>query len=300
MRQIGTVENETLAERFVDYLTTEDISAMCEADHEGWLIWVRDENQIETAREELNRFVADPDAEKYREVQQQAAELRSADRQTWREAKKHFVQMSGSWNASLSKKAPLVMAMIIACVGLFVLGGGSSIERMLLFADPMNRAVSEGDGLFNIRSGQVWRLLTPIFLHGGLLHLIFNMFWLYYLGTQVESKLGKWKFAGLVLATGVASNVLQFAISGPAFLGMSGVVFGIFGYIWMRTTHDPASGYQLSRTTVIFVMVFFAIGFVGFRIGGSDIANWAHAGGLGSGVILGLLPEWLSQKRRSA
>ena len=149
MRQIGSLPDKSLTERFVDYLRTQDISATFEADDNEWIIWVRDENQLDIAREALQQFEADPNADTYRSVQRQAAELRAAEFKRRRDAKKNVVEMSGTWNAPLSKKAPLVMAMIITCIGLTVLGGGSGnmVDRWLMFADLANPAVSAGDGL---------------------------------------------------------------------------------------------------------------------------------------------------------
>ena len=306
MRQIGTLASEVLAERFIDYLVTREISATSEEDGDCWIIWVRDENHLDIARGELQKFEADPHAEAY-QVQQQAAELRAAELKRRRAAKKNLVEMKGSWNAPITKRAPLVTAIIVACVALAVFGGGwndnqnTAIGRALMFADPGNPAVVGGDGLANIRAGQVWRLLTPIFLHGGLIHLIFNMFWIYHLGGQLESKLGAARFLAIVVVTGVASNLLQYSLANYNFVGISGVVFGLFGYIWMRIVHDPTSGYRLSQQTIVIILIFFGIGFTGLLdIGGHGIANWAHAGGLGAGIILGLLPEWLSSKRRPA
>ena len=106
----------------------------------------------------------------------------------------------------------------------------------------------------DICAGQVWRLITPAFMHGGWLHILFNMMWMVDLGRRIEPIKGSARFIGLVLGIAVISNVAQaswYAISpwevetgnGPAhfeyFLGMSGVVSGLFGYAWMCGRYRP-------------------------------------------------------------
>ncbi len=85
-----------------------------------------------------------------------------------------------------------------------------------------------------IRRGEVWRLITPVFLHRDLLHILFNMSWLIFLGRQIEERIGKWKLLLLVALIGIAANVAQYIMSGPFFLGFSGVAVGFATFIWMR------------------------------------------------------------------
>src|SRR5690606_32056072 len=120
-------------------------------------------------------------------------------------------------------------------------------------------------GLEPIREGQIWRLISPIFVHFGLLHLIFNLYMLSQLGTAIERRRGTAEFGLLVLVTALVSNLAQFALpdvfsvpsaragDGP-FGGMSGVLYGLFGYAWMRSRYDPASGLWLHPQTVMLLM----------------------------------------------
>ena len=192
----------------------------------------------------------------------------------------------------MSRRAPMVMTLIGLSILLGLLSGlgelrDGQIMRTLGFAD-INTYLKTGDGLQQIRQGQIWRLVTPIFLHGGALHLIFNMYWLYILGIQVEVLKGTVRFGLIVLAIAVISNLAQFFIGGgPNFYGMSGVVFGILGYIWIKQQYEPASGFQLQSFTFFFLIIYMVIGFLGV-IG--NIANWAHLGGLLSGMAIAYIP----------
>jgi GlpG protein len=139
-----------------------------------------------------------------------------------------------------------------------------------------------------IRQGEVWRILTPMFVHMGPIHLLFNMLWLKVLGTSIEVKEGGWKLLLLVVVFDLASNYAQFYWAGPRFGGMSGVVYGLFGYIWMRWKTDPFSGYFVPAETVYTMIVWFVLCVAGFV---GAVANAAHAGGLAAGMILGALPS---------
>ena len=112
------------------------------------------------------------------------------------------------------------------------------------------------DGLSEFLSGQIWRVFTPIFLHFHNFHILFNMYWLHNLGSQIEKIKGAKFFISFVLIIALVSNLTQFFFNGPAFGGMSGVVYGLFGYVWIKTRLDPADGFQLDPTIAIIMFGF--------------------------------------------
>ena len=130
--------------------------------------------------------------------------------------------------------------------------------------------------------------MTPIFLHFGPLHLLFDMYMLYLLGSLVEARRGSWLLAGLVLASAVASNVGQYWQHGPNFGGMSGVDYALFGYCWMQSRFDPRRDIFISPRTVAMLMLWLFICM--FSKSAGDIANTAHVVGLAIGLAAGYLP----------
>ncbi|MDN3508855.1 MAG: rhomboid family intramembrane serine protease [Candidatus Neptunochlamydia sp.] len=152
-----------------------------------------------------------------------------------------------------------------------------------------------------IRQGEVWRLFTPVFLHGSFLHILFNMLWLWMLGRQVEERTKKWQYIAITLIIGILSNTLQYLISGPLFIGYSGIVCGLAGFIWMRQRRAPWEGYPLQKGTVAFLAIFIVammvIQLVLFFLirsqivdSSMNIANTAHISGAIIGIILGRIP----------
>jgi GlpG protein len=135
-------------------------------------------------------------------------------------------------------------------------------------------------------------------MHGGVLHILFNLMWWWDFGIILESRKGTLWFLAMVLVISAAANVLQFELGSPWFLGMSGVNFGLFGFLWVKGKLDPEDGFGLSQQTVILMLIWFAICWFGVV---GRIANWAHAGGLMMGVTLGVLSAtWrhLAKRRR--
>lgn len=156
-----------------------------------------------------------------------------------------------------------------------------------------------------IREGEVWRLFTPALLHGGFFHIFFNMLWLIALGGQVENRLKKIRYIALLLLIALFSNTSQYLMSGPAFLGMSGVICGMATFIWVRQSRAPWEGYHLPQSTFLllsfFVLVMLAIQCASFFMEANGwgsfapgIANTAHLSGALAGFALAHLPffEW--------
>src|SRR2546430_2659564 len=110
--------------------------------------------------------------------------------------------------------------------------------------------------LSEIRHGELWRLITPIFIHFGILHILFNMMWLRDLGSMIEARQSSLHLLILVVIIAVCSNLGQVLLDHwPVFGGMSGVIYGLLGYVWIRGKLDPGSGLFLHPSTVTMMIV---------------------------------------------
>lgn len=142
---------------------------------------------------------------------------------------------------------------------------------------------------FIAESWQFWRFLTPIIMHFGILHLVFNGVWALVLGMRLEPFLGKANYFILIFVTALAGNLAQALTSGGNFGGLSGVVYGLFGCMFFLHRKWPIRNLALPIGLYIFLLANLVLGFAGvidLFIAGS-IANWAHLGGLLAGAAFG-------------
>jgi len=161
-----------------------------------------------------------------------------------------------------------------------------------------------------IRQGQVWRTFTPCLLHGDIFHIIFNMIFLWILGRQVERRLSTFRMLFLIIILGILSNTGQYLMSGPFFLGFSGVGLGLAGFIWSRQKIAPWEGHLIHSSVFLF-LAFYVLALSFYQIlsfvlaltGAATlppfvIANTAHFVGAVSGIILGRLSffSWRPKK----
>jgi GlpG protein len=288
MRHIGSFASEAQARFFTDYLLSRDIRSHLEPEADrSWSIWIQDEDQITDAQQALQRFQANPTAEEFQKAPEEAARARQKQaedlanyRKRVRSRKSVFPSMGG-YGVGL-----LTFLMILACVSIsaFSVLGDHEWLRQLYISDPENT----GRHLPEVMHGEVWRLVTPIFMHANLLrdplHLLFNMMWLYQLGSMVEGRQSALFLFFFVIISGTLSNLAQYFWFGPNFVGMSGVVYALAGYIWIRGKYNPGSGLFLDRQSVVWLVGWLIFCFTGFA---GPIANAAHFIGLVVGMVWG-------------
>ena len=180
--------------------------------------------------------------------------------------------LSGGWFASMGwVTRGILIACAVVYLSTYVIGYG--IYNLFLFP----RVV---EGL----ASQPWRLLTPMFLHFSLLHILFNLLWWSDLGRLIERLQSGTQLVLVTVITSAASNLAQFYYSGPQFGGLSGVVYGLLGYLWIYGKLNPGAGVALRKEIVIFMLAWMVICFVGLS---GVVANAAHLAGLVSGCALG-------------
>ena len=142
---------------------------------------------------------------------------------------------------------------------------------------------------------QWWRLLTPMFVHFSFAHLAFNCLWIYVLGSKIELFDGHIKFILLVIFSSLFANYSQYIFT-ESFLfgGLSGVVYGMFGFCMVIELETKNERYGLPPAIYLFMIVWMVLGFLGILtlFGFGSIANYAHLGGLIGGIIFGMVTKW--------
>jgi GlpG protein len=296
MRQIGHLPDEKQARFFGDHLVANHIRNELEEEGGAWAIWIKDEEQVTDAKARLERFRTNPAAPEFRAARSQAAETRAAEAQDLADYRRRlrtrqslFPKIGGYGVGALT------FGLIFLCIAFAVyskLGYDRDVVRRFVLADPQN---AHGTFLPEVRGGEYWRLVSPAFIHFGPLHLVFNLMWLYQLGCMIEARRGTLKLALLVVVTAIGPFLAQYLWSGPGFVGgMSGVVYGLAGYVWMRGKYDLTSGVYLDRASIQWLLIWLVVCFTG-AVG--PVANVAHLAGLVIGVIWGRLAAWLAAGR---
>ena len=136
-----------------------------------------------------------------------------------------------------------------------------------------------------IREGQYYRLLTGIFLHGGILHLLFNCYALYVIGAQVENFLGRIKFIIIYLVSGITGALFSVIFGGNfASIGASGAIFGLLGALVYFGYHYRVYLGTVIKSQIIPLIVLNLL--LGFCASGID--NFAHVGGLIGGTLMSI------------
>jgi GlpG protein len=185
-------------------------------------------------------------------------------------------------------RTPVTLSLIaLSIVGFYIGTLDPRLESLLTFFefDQLGSFI-----FFKVAEGEYWRLLTPIFLHFSLLHIVFNMLWLWDLGRRVELRQGPWQLLLIVVLIGVGSNIAQAAFAGPnIFGGMSGVDYGLLGYCWLWgwVRKDPVL--HVPKAVMIAMVAIMLLSMTGITefMGGPAVANAAHVGGLVMGLLLG-------------
>ncbi|MBV4457985.1 rhomboid family intramembrane serine protease [Pseudomonas sp. COR58] len=204
-----------------------------------------------------------------------------------------------------AKATASVLLLTLVVAALTLLGDNLDTMRWLTFLE--FRVVGEyiqftplADSL---AAGQWWRLVTPMLIHFGILHLAMNGMWYWELGRRIESRQGGVNLIGLTLLFSLVSNFAQYLFSGPTlFGGLSGVLYGLLGHCWIFQLLAPNPAYRLPRGVLVMMLVWLLVCLSGLvsAIGFGQIANAAHVGGLFIGCFTGLLGGLYNRRKLAA
>ena len=184
------------------------------------------------------------------------------------------------------KRNKIILTYVLIAVTVIFYIAQVVVERMVGF-DLLFLYLGKINGA--ILSGQVWRLITPVFLHASPLHLLANMYALYILGRSNETVNGHLRFSLLYLISAFGGNVLSFVFGNYPSLGASTATFGLLAaeavFIWQNREFFPNRGTRNLTNIVVIMVLNLMIGLSA----GTIIDNWGHLGGLIAGLFFAFL-----------
>jgi GlpG protein len=203
-----------------------------------------------------------------------------------------------------SRMTAVVLLLTFIAAAITLLGDNLATISWLSFVDYS----VQGDYIYfsnlndTLASGQWWRLLTPMLIHFGILHLAMNTLWFWELGRRIEARQGAVMLLGLTLLFSLAANFAQYLHAGPSlFGGLSGVLYGLLGHCWIFQRLAPTPAYRLPPGVLVMMLAWLLICMTGIfeLLQFGAIANAAHVGGLLAGCLTGLLGGALARRQRS-
>lgn len=275
MIELAAFNEHRIALAFSDYLSSLNISNHIDIEPDRFAIMLNQPDDSERAKQELADFLRNPNDTRYWQA-------------SWQTGQVIKQPINAEKNLSLSDIASnlwarsgiltLAISMVCALVYLALLLIGKPVFDVLSYPVDVRK------------SNDYWRLLTPVFLHFGVMHLIFNLIWWWDLGGLIERTQSKMQLLGVFLATALLSNFAQYVAYGNGFGGLSGVVYGLLGYVWLYPLVNPRIGFRLRPAIVMFMMGWLLLGYSGLldNVLG-EMANTAHLIGLLTGVFLGVV-----------
>jgi GlpG protein len=312
MRCLGQINGRGSAESFVAYLLTQQITTQIECLDEAndrWEVWVRDEDKLQQANAELRAFESNPSDPKYAQALSEARAILQQKEKARQQAARNIRRIDTSRRPGMMGGGgglpPLTLTLLILCVAVSLLTsfgrpgptndwGRSALEE-LRFVSPEDYQKSNEDPAASLKRGELWRAITPIFLHLSMIHLAMNMFVLISFGRMVERWVGTPRFAVFVLLLAIGPNLLQglspaWMQGSPMFGGLSGVLYGLFGYVWIRSMLNPSLGVSIPLPIVLIFVGMIAVGLSG-AVPNWPFAELCHLGGLVIGSALAFASE---------
>ena len=204
-----------------------------------------------------------------------------------------------------AKATGFILLLCLIVGGLTYLGENLQTLRWLTFLDfqVVGEYIHFVPLADSLAAGQWWRLVTPMLIHFGILHLAMNGMWYWELGRRIESRQGSINLIGLTLLFSLVSNYAQFVWSGATlFGGLSGVLYGLLGHCWIFQLLSPNPAYRLPRGVLAMMLIWLLVCMSGLIsvIGFGEIANAAHVSGLLIGCFTGLLGGLYNRSKLAA
>ena len=272
MTPLGKINNPRACKAFTDYLTIKNIKFEVKLIESDIFVYVEQE-QFEQANTLFQDFVSNPNQRKYLQASWQLNQPVSGKTQS--------LGLAKIWRAN----GPLTKFITLLCISIYclsVFGYFGDIFAALSFSRQLD---------------EFYRVFTPAIMHLSAVHLVFNMSWWWYLGGKIEKHLGAHLLLLFSLFIALFSNTVQAILVDNQFAGLSGVVYGLAGFVWLYGKLSKDKNIFLPNNVFSFLIVWMALGFA--EVLPINMANWAHLVGLICGLWLARL-AWKEKQKKQA
>lgn len=299
MTRVDEIALEIDLSRFSQWLRTQGVVHRIVEESGSQVLYVQNETLIDQTLLALQRYLAEPAVHNQlnewvdvNSAKLQAKPSQSNDRSLYLRATPY--------------QAPVIFILIIvSAVFAFMsdFGSGGPLIRYFLILDPLtldanlSSALGRWNGLLDtLVAGELWRVVSPDFIHFSAMHITFNMLMLWVLGGQLEVHKGSLSFLALIIFVSIVSNVAQLLETSYLFGGMSGVVYGLVGYCWLWRYFQPSIFFP--DALLKFSLVWLVLGYTPFTewLGLGKMANAAHLYGLIAGLLWGAITLFVNEK----
>jgi GlpG protein len=277
MIELTAFREQRIALALSDYLRSLGIANHIDVEPDRFAIILNNAEDTARANQELDGFLHNPNDARYWQASWQTGQIVKPISQA------NEIGIKDVLHNLWARSGILTLFVSVICIAVFL-----ALEAV---GKPIFDALSYPAVFTELQtSHEYWRLLTPVFLHFGAMHIIFNLMWWWELGGLIERTQSKMQLLGVFLATALLSNFAQFISFGAGFGGLSGVVYGLLGYIWLYPIVNPRIGFRINPAIIMFMVGWLVVGYSGIldSILG-EMANTAHLIGLLTGVFLGVV-----------
>lgn len=262
---IGCFSDKKNAKVFSNFLKSKEIENKVEQHQSQHEVWIINETYLEQAKLFFADFNANPNDVSFhvkleRKTTNDTAALHASYRKNFKRAHGNSI----SW----------ALIVIVVLAYLFSLIDQNKILlKYCLIALP-------SVPVLQLWLYQPWRLFSPVLLHFSIFQLLFNGYMLYYLGSFIEKKNSRIFYCLLLFFSIVLPNIVQMVFSGFYFGGLSGVVYALFGFLWVTAKYNPWSGYYLRKDIIFWMLGWLVLSFIGW------LGHAMFAGSL-AGLVVG-------------
>lgn len=271
--KLVSLTEKRLALAFSDYLSSIGVANHVTEEEGAFSVNLEHEPDLPLARLELDGFLSAPADPRYWQASWQSGHVQETP-----------VYDSGGAGVSRwwQRAGPVTRLVLLLCVMTFVALNLSPEFVFDWLRYPESLRVST-------IATEWWRLITPAIMHFSFMHVAFNLLWWWELGGLIERGQSGGRLLGVSLVIALVSNAAQGAQYGSGFGGLSGVIYGLLGYLWLYPVLNPAAGFRVRREILWFMLGWLALGYTGLLdVIFGPVSNVGHLSGLLTGMVLGV------------